>query len=141
MSQYLTKDLQMVKANHNVLFNEELTCKALSHIKHDQNGTFTVYKTSRPQKRDKYKLTFGANIAIPKEERIQPTALALCVNENAVLSSAIINTPASTDSYYSINRSMILEFNSDETTQFSVRNIGATDLKVRCSVFLIEPIE
>ena len=81
--------LQTVAANQNVYFTDEITGGSMS-ISHRSNSGLVNLFGNTNQCRARFKVTFGANIAIPTGETVGPITLAISVNGEPVQSTSMI---------------------------------------------------
>ena len=75
--------LQTVAANQNVYFTDEVTGGNCAIMHRDDSGLVTL-KGVTNQCRARYKVTFGANIAVPTGGTVGAISLAIAINGEPV---------------------------------------------------------
>jgi hypothetical protein len=121
--------VQTVGTLQNVLFNETAVDGNCSIIHREGSGLITLRGLTE-QCRARYKVTFGANVAIPTGGTVGPISLAIAVNGEPVTSNIMIYTPAAALSYGNISSSIYIDVPKGCCTQISVRNISSTNVLV-----------
>lgn len=93
--------VQTVNANQNVLFTNTITCGNCS-IGHRAGSGLVSLKGNTNQCRARYKVTFGANIAIPEEETVGPISVAISIDGEGLQSSTMIVTPTVVNAFFNV---------------------------------------
>lgn len=93
--------VQTVNANQNVLFTNTITCGNCS-IGHRAGSGLVSLKGNTNQCRARYKVTFGANIAIPEEETVGPISVAISIDGEGLQSSTMTVTPTVVNAFFNV---------------------------------------
>ena len=83
-------------AGQNVIFSDVAVRGNCSIAHRDGSGLVTLRGITN-QCRARFKVTFGANIAIPEGGTVAPLSLALAVSGEAIGSATVISTPAAAE--------------------------------------------
>lgn len=101
MAEYTNSNIQTVAASQNVLLTETAVDGNCSIVHRDGAGIVTLRGLTN-QCRARYKVSFGANIAIPTGGTVEAISVALSVNGEALNSALAIITPAAVEQYGNI---------------------------------------
>lgn len=101
MAEYTSASVQSVAAGQNVLFTETAVSGNCSIVHREGAGIVTLRGTTN-QCRARFKVSFGANIAIPADGTVEAISVALSVGGEALNSASAIVTPAAVDQYGNI---------------------------------------
>lgn len=131
--------LQTVEPNLNVLFSETAVGGNCSIIHREGSGLVTMRGITR-QCRARFKVTFGANIAIPEGGTVAPISLAIAINGEPVGSTLMISTPAAAEQFNNISSSVYINVPADCCSQVSVRNTSTQAVDVQNANLIIERV-
>lgn len=100
MAEYTNIAAQTVAANANVLFTETPVrgCRCINH--RDGSGVVTLRSCNNGCTR--YKISFGANIAVPDGGTADPISVAISVRGEPLGSATAIYTPAAAETFGNI---------------------------------------
>lgn len=100
MAEYTNIAAQTVAANANVLFTETPVrgCRCINH--RDGSGVVTLRSCNNGCTR--YKVSFGANIAVPDGGTADPISVAISVRGEPLGSATAIYTPAAAETFGNI---------------------------------------
>lgn len=101
MAEYTNSNIQTVAAGQNVLLTETAVDGNCSIVHRAGAGIVTLRGLTN-QCRARYKVCFGANIAIPTGGTVEAISIALSVNGEALNSALAIITPAAVEQYGNI---------------------------------------
>lgn len=101
MAEYTNSSIQTVAAGQNVLLTETAVNGNCSIVHREGAGIVTLRGLTN-QSRARYKVSFGANIAVPATGTADAISVALSVNGEALNSATAIFTPAAVDQYGNI---------------------------------------
>ena len=101
--------LQTVPANQNVYFTDTVVCGNVSIGHRDDSGLVTLRGVTNTQCRARFKVTFGANIAVPADGTVGPISLAIAINGEAVPATTMIVTPAAVEQFFNVNSSVFVD--------------------------------
>ena len=131
--------LQTVEANQNVLFTDTVVCGSCSIIHRDGSGLVTLRGITN-QCRARFKVTFGANIAIPTGGTVGPISLAIAINGEPVAATTMIQTPAAVEEFSNVFSAIYLDVPANCCSQVSVRNITDQAIDVQNANLIVERV-
>ena len=98
MSEYTAFAEQTVAASSNVLFTDAPIDNSCSIVHRAGSGIITLRGITR-QCRARFRISFGANIAIPTGGTVEAISAAISVDGEALATSTMIVTPAAVENY------------------------------------------
>lgn len=101
MAEYTNASIQTVAAGQNVLL-AETAVNGNCGIVHREGAGIVTLRGLTNQCRARYKVSFGANIAVPATGTAEAISVALSVDGEALNSATAIVTPAAVDQYGNI---------------------------------------
>jgi hypothetical protein len=131
--------LQTVAANQNVLFTETPVKGSCSIIHREGSGLVTL-RGITDQCRARFRVTFGANVAIPTGGTVAPITLAIAVNGEAVGPTTMISTPAAVEEFNNVFSSVFLNVPAGCCYTISVKNLSEDDIDVQNANLIIERV-
>ena len=131
--------LQTVAANQNVYFTDEITGGSMS-ISHRSNSGLVSLFGNTNQCRARFKVTFGANIAIPEGETVGPVTLAIAIDGEAVQSTTMIVTPTAVETFFNVFSAIFIDVPRGNIETVSVKNIGDIPVDVENANLIIERV-
>lgn len=131
--------LQTVAANQNVYFTDEITGGSMS-ISHRSNSGLVSLFGNTNQCRARFKITFGANIAIPEGEAVGPVTLAIAIDGEAVQSTTMIVTPTAVETFFNVFSAIFIDVPRGNVETVSVKNIGDIPVDVENANLIIERV-
>ena len=137
MAEYIATDVQTVETNQNILFTDTLICGSNSIFHRPGSGLFTLRGITN-QCRARFKVTFGANIAIPEGETVNPISVAIAINGEPVQSTNMIATPAAVGEFFNVGRSIYVDVPSGCCAQISVKNTTEGAISVQNTNLIVE---
>ena len=102
MAEYSYAALQTVEAGQNVLFNETHVAPSRCIVHRDGSGIVTLRGLTNCQCRARFRVSFGANIAIPTGGTVGAISVALAIAGEPLPASKAIVTPAAADNYFNV---------------------------------------
>ena len=130
---------QTVAANQNVLFTDSVTCGNCSVSHRDGSGLVTVRGTTN-QCRARYRISFGANIAIPTGGTVEAIQVALAIDGEGLGSSTMIATPAAVEEYFNVYNSFFVDVPRNCCLTISIKNTSEQDILVQNANLLVERV-
>lgn len=100
--------LQTVEANQNVLFTDTVTCGNYSIVHRDGSGLVTL-RGITDQCRARFRVSFGANIAVPTGGTVGPISLAIAISGEPVAATTMIETPAAVEEFNNVFSSIYID--------------------------------
>jgi hypothetical protein len=131
--------LQTVNANQNVLFNETAVKGNCSIIHREGSGLVTLRGLTE-QCYARFKVSFGANVALPEGATVEPITLAIAVNGESIPTASMIFTPAAVEQFGNIYASIFLSVPSGCCSSVSVENISTIAVDVQNANLIIERV-
>lgn len=133
--------LQTVEANNNIQFTDTaVRGKNCCSIIHREGSGLVTLRGITNQCRARFKVTFGANVAIPAGGTVAPISLAISVNGEAIGPATMISTPAAAEEFNNVSTSIYLDVPSTCCYTISVKNIGEEDIDVQNANLIIERV-
>lgn len=131
--------LQTVAANQNVYFTDTIAGGSMS-ISHRSNSGLVSLFGNTNQCRARFKVTFGANIAIPEGETVGPVTLAIAIDGEAVQSTTMIVTPTAVETFFNVFSAIFIDVPRGNVETVSVKNIGDIPVDVENANLIIERV-
>ena len=108
MAEFVNTSIVTVPAGQNVPLTETaVTGKPC--IVHREGAGIVTLRGLTQQCKARFKVSFGANIAIPTGGTVEAITAALAINGEALTSATAIVTPAAVENYFNIYVSAIVE--------------------------------
>lgn len=131
--------LQTVAENQNVIFTDTVVCGNCSIIHREGSGLVNLQGLTN-QCRARFKVSFGANVALPTGGAIGPISLAIAINGEPVATTTMISTPAAVEEFNNVFSSIFLNVPRGSDYQISVKNITDQDINVQNANLIIERV-
>lgn len=131
--------LQTVAANQNVYFTDTITGGSMSISHRSNSGLVNLYGNTN-QCRARFKITFGANIAVPTGETVGPVTLAIALDGEAVPSTSMIVTPAAVETFFNVFSAIFVDVPRGIVETISVKNIGDIPVEVENANLIVERV-
>lgn len=132
--------VQTVAAGSNVTFTETPISGNCSIIHTDGSGLVKLRGLTSTQCRARFKVYFGANIAVPTGGTVGAISLALSVDGEPVATTTMIATPAAVEEYFNVSSSIYLEVPACCCSTLGVRNIGTAAINVQNANLIVERV-
>lgn len=118
--------VQTVEGNANVLFSATRIRTGCT-VRHETgSGRFLALKPGI------YRVSFGANVAIPTGGTVGPINMALTIDGEDVAGSEMISTPTAVDTYNNISTDALIRvYPSGGAASIGIRNAGAEAVSVQ----------
>lgn len=139
MAEYITTDVQTVETNQNILFTDTLICGSNSIFHRQGSGLFTLRGITN-QCRARFKITFGANIAIPETETVDPISVAIAINGEPILSTTMIVTPAAVSQFFNVGRTIYIDIPAGCCSQISIKNTSTQSISIENANLIIDRV-
>lgn len=131
--------LQTVNANSNVVFTNTAVPGSCAMVHREGSGLVTLRGITN-QCRARFKVTFGANVALPTGETVAPISLAIAINGEPVAETTMISTPTAVEQFNSISRALFLNVPRGCCQQVSVENTSASSVSIENASLIIERV-
>ena len=132
--------IQTVQPNQAVLFTSTAIPGNLSMIHREGSGLVGLRGLTNGQRRARFLVRFGGNIAVPTGETVGPITLAIAINGEAVQTSSMISTPAAVDNYNNVSASLHIDVPMGCCNEISVKNISTIPVNVQNANLIIERV-
>lgn len=139
MAEFTAVALQNVPSNQSVYFTDTSVCGNNSIVHRDGSGLVTL-RGLTCQCRARFRVMFGANIAIPEGGTVAPISLAIAINGEPVQSSTMIETPAAAEQFANVFSAVFIDVPSNCCTQVSVKNVGTDPVDVQNANLIVERV-
>lgn len=139
MAEYVANALQTVEINQNVLFTDTAVYGNGAIIHRDGSGIVTLRGLTN-QCRARFRITFGANIAIPEDGVVEPISVAIALNGEPVASSNMIVTPAAVEEFWNVSRTIHVDVPCGCCAQVAVRNTSEQAIDVQNANLIVERV-
>ena len=131
--------LQTVNAGSNVVFTNTAVSGNCSIMHREGSGLVTLRGITN-QKRARFRISFGANIAVPTGGTAGAISLAISVNGEPVSTNQMISTPAAVAEFNNVSRALYLDVPAGCCTQISVENTSTQAISVQNANFIVERV-
>lgn len=134
--------VQTVAANTDVLFTDIAVRSSVPCILYRSGSGLITLRglTSGGQTRARFRISFGANIAIPTGGTVEAISVAPALSGEPLITSTMTVTPGVVDAYFNIAAAAYIEVASGCCTQFSIKNISAQPINVQNANLIIERV-
>ena len=131
--------IQNVNPNQIVVFTETAVAGNCSIIHREGSGLVTA-RGLTSQCRARFKVSFGANIAVPEGGTAEAISLAIALNGEAIPTTTMTVTPAAVDEYFNVYSSVFLDVPRGCCNQISVENISTQAVSVQNANLIVERV-
>lgn len=130
--------VQTVAANQNVYFTDSVTSGNYSIEHRDGSGLITLRGITNTQSRARFRIHFGANIAIPTGGTVEAISLAIALEGEAIPSTTMTITPAAVENYFNVSASIFVDIPKGCCSHVSVQNISTQSVLVQNANLIAE---
>lgn len=131
--------LQTVGTFRDLLFTDTAVPGNCSMIHREGSGLVTLRGITN-QCRARFRISFGANVAIPTGGTVAPITVEISVNGEPLAETTMISTPAAVEEFNNISRVVFLNVPSGCCTQVSVKNTTADDVVFQNASLIVERV-
>lgn len=140
MAEYTAIALQEVEAGQNVVFTETpVRCNRGYVLHRDGSGIFTLRGITN-QCTARYKVSFGANIAVPADGTVGEISIAIAVEGEALGSATAIVTPAAVEEFFNVFTAVFVEVPRGCCLTVAVRNTSEDSINVQNANLIVERV-
>lgn len=140
MMEITANAIQTVAPNQDVLFTETAVPGNFSMMHREDSGLVGLRGLTNGQRRARFLVKFGANIAVPTGQTVGPITLAIAINGEAVPTSSMISTPAAVDEYNNVSADLYVDVPIGCCSQISVQNISTIPVNVQNANLIVERV-
>lgn len=141
MAEYTSNAVQTVGAGQNVLFTDApIPCTKGYVIHREGSGLFTLRGIVNNCNGcfARYKVSFGANIAIPTGGTVESISLALAIDGEPIPTSSVISTPAAVEEYDNVYASIFITVPRGCCYTIAVENTSPQAISVQNANLIVE---
>ena len=131
--------LQTVLENQNVQFTDTVVPGKACTMHRAGSGLVTL-KGITDQCRARFKVSFGANIAIPTGGTVEAISVAIAVDGEPIATTTMIVTPAAVEEFFNVFGAIYLDIPRGCCSQISVRNISTQSIDVQNANLIVERV-
>lgn len=139
MAEFTAPALQEVAENQNVLFTNYYKSNNNSIFHRDGSGLVTLRGVTC-QCRAKFKVSFGANIAIPTGGTVETISLAIAVDGEPLAYTEMIETPAAVEQFSNVSRTTFIDVPTSCCVTLTVQNTSGQAINVQNANLVIERV-
>lgn len=132
--------VQFVAANSNVLFTNTAVSGSPCIMHRSGSGLVTLRGLTNTQCRARFRVTFGANIAVPTGGTVGAISAAISINGEPVQTSSMIVTPAAVEEYNNVSASLFIDIPRGCCSQISVENTSTDSVLVQNANLIVERV-
>ena len=122
--------VQTVAANQNVYFTDSVTSGGCAIEHRDGSGLVTLRGLATTQNRARFKVTFGANIAVSTGGTAGPISLAIALDGESVPATVMTVTPAAVGDFFNVSASIFIDIPTGCCSHVSIKNISTESVDV-----------
>lgn len=132
--------LQTVLENQNVLFTENaIICGSPSILHRGGSGLITLRGITN-QCRARFKVSFGANIAIPTGGTVEAISLALSLEGEPIGPTTMIITPAAVENFFNVSSNIFIDVPKGCCVSVGVKNVSTQEILVQNANLIVERV-
>ena len=139
MAEFTAALLQIVAIGQNVQFTDTAVGCNNCIIHRPGSGIVTLRGITN-QCRALYKVTFGANIAIPAGETVGPISLAIAVDGEPLASATMIETPAAVEEFANVFSAALVSVPRGCCVTIAVENTSEIPINVQNANLIVERV-
>lgn len=139
MAEYVNADVVTVPAGQNVPMVATAACGKPCIVHREGSGLVTLRGLTQ-QCKARFKVSFGANIAIPTGGTVGAITAALAVNGEALNGATATVTPAAVENYFNVYVSAIVEVPRGCCVTVAMKNTSAQAVNFANSNLTVERI-
>lgn len=139
MAEFTAVSLQTVDENQSVYFTDTAVYGNNSIVHRNGSGLVTL-RGITCQYRARFKVSFGANIAIPTDGTVEAIQLAIAINGEPVQSTIMIETPAAVEEFSNVFSAIFIDVPAGCCSQISVKNISTQAINVQNANLIVERV-
>ena len=131
--------LQTVLVNQSVYFTD-VPIDGNCSIIHREGSGLVALKGLTNQCRARYRVSFGANIAVPTGDTVGPVSLAIAIEGEAIPATIMTVTPAAVEEFFNVYSSIFIDVPRGCCNSISIRNISNIPVNVQNANLIIERV-
>mgnify|MGYP003098358832 FL=1 len=139
MAEFTNSNIVTVAAGQNLPLTET-TVKCGSCIAHREGAGIVTLRSLTNQCRARYKVSFGANIAIPAGGTVAPISIALAIAGEPLNSATAIVTPAAAGEYFNVFTAAFIDVPRGCCITIAVENTSTQAISIANSNLIAERV-
>lgn len=139
MAEYTNVALQTVEIGQNVIFGETPVNGPRCIVHREGSGIVTLRGLTN-QNRARFRVFFGANIAVPTDETVGPVSMAIAITGEPLGASRMIVTPAAVEEFQNVAASAFIDVPAGCCVTVAVENTGTIPVNVQNANLIIERV-
>lgn len=139
MAEYTETALQTVAVGQNVIFTET-PVRGGKCINHREGSGLVTLRGITNQCRARYKVSFGANIAVPTGGTAGEISLAIAISGEPIQSTTMIVTPAAAEQFFNVFSAIFVEAPAGCCLTIAVENTSAQSISVQNANLIAERV-
>ena len=140
MAEFTAVAQQTVEPNQVILFTDDAV-RGNNSIMHRQgSGLVSLRGLTCCQPRARFRVSFGANIAIPTGGTVEAISLAIAINGEPVQTTTMIETPAAVEEFSNVFSAIFIDVPANCCSQISVRNTSGQAIDVQNANLIVERV-
>lgn len=132
--------LQTVATRDNVVFTNTAVAGSQCIMFNREGSGLVTLRGMTNQYRARFKVTFGANIAIPAAGTVEAISAAIAINGESLTPTEMIVTPAAAEEFFNIGRTVFIDVPAGCCTQISVENTSAQSINFQNANLIVERV-
>lgn len=137
MAEFTYAALQTVASGQNVIFTETPVEPSRSIVHRDGSGVVTLRGLTNCQCRARFRVSFGANIAIPEDGTVEAISVAIAIAGEPLPASTAIVTPAAVDNYFNVSIDTFIDVPAGCCLTVAVENTSDQSISVQNANLII----
>lgn len=138
MPEFTAVNLQTVAAGQNVLLTETPVSCGKGYVTHREGSGIVTLRGITNQCRARYKVSFGANIAVPTGGTAGPISVALAITGEPLASATATVTPAAVTEFFNIFTAVYIDVPKGCCLTVAVENISTQPISVANANLIVE---
>lgn len=139
MAEFTAVALQTVPENQSVYFTDA-TIGGNNSIVHRAGSGLVTLRGLTCQCRARFRVMFGANIALPAGGTVGPISLAISIGGEPVQSTTMIETPAAVEEFSNVFSAAFIDVPCGCCLQVNVRNTSDQPIDVQNANLIVERV-
>lgn len=131
--------LQTVAVGQNVLFTETPVCGSNCIVHRDGSGIVTL-RGQTGQCRARYRVSFGANIAVPAGGTAGPISVAIAISGEPLAASTAIVTPTAAEAFFNVSLDTFVEVPRGCCVTVAIENTSDQAISVQNANLIAERV-
>lgn len=140
MAEFISAAVQTVQPNQDIIFTNVAVRSNNRSILHREGSGLVSLRGITNQCRARFKVAFGANIAIPTGGTVEEISLAIAIDGEPLNSSTMIVTPAAVEEFWNVGREIYIDVPCGCCSQISIRNTSTQPIDVANANLIAERV-